>query len=127
MIIGVGVDIVKIKRFEKYVSPLFSSPFMRRVFTVREIEYLNSKKTQSIAGVFAAKEAVAKAMGTGFCGFFPNEIEILHKKNGRPYVVLHKNAKKTAKRFSKRSRRFCVHLSISHSETDAVAYAVIEV
>jgi holo-[acyl-carrier protein] synthase len=58
-------------------------------------------------------------MGTGFIDFSPADIEILHKKNGRPYVVLHNDAKKMA-------RRTHVHISISHSDTDAIAYAVVE-
>ncbi|MCL2198609.1 MAG: holo-ACP synthase [Defluviitaleaceae bacterium] len=118
MIRGIGVDIVKIDRFEKYADDM-ASPFMLKIFTDREREYLAGKKAQSIAGIFAAKEAVAKALGTGFAGFLPRDIEILHKKNGKPYAVLHKHAKKSA------PRRCKIHISISHTSTDAVAYAVI--
>ncbi|MCL2224338.1 MAG: holo-ACP synthase [Defluviitaleaceae bacterium] len=123
---GVGVDIVKIERFKKYEGQA-DSRFMQRVFTARERERLAEKKAQSIAGLFAAKEAVAKALGTGFSGFSPCDIEILHKENGAPYAVLHKGAKKTARRIVKRARRFCVKISISHTETDAIAYAIIGV
>jgi holo-[acyl-carrier protein] synthase len=114
-ITGVGVDIVKIERFEKFSQ---DSAFMMRVFTEREREYLCEKKAQSVAGAFAAKEAVAKALGTGFSSFSPADIEILHKKNGAPYAVLHNNAKKIL-------RRARVKISISHTDTDAVAFAVI--
>lgn len=128
MIIGVGVDIVKIERFEN-----LTPHFMRRVFTEREREYLSGRKAQSIAGIFAAKEAIAKALGTGFVGFSPCDIEILHKQNGAPYAILHNAAKKTAKsttsnsvpQYTKRSRRFSLKISISHTNTDAIAYAVI--
>jgi phosphopantetheine--protein transferase-like protein len=118
MITGIGVDIVKIDRFEQIIAAVVS-PFMHRVFTEREREWLDKRKADSIAGVFAAKEAVAKALGTGFTKLHPSDIEILHKENGRPYVVLHNNAKKLA-------RRCNVHISISHTDTDAIAYAVIE-
>lgn len=123
MILGVGVDIVKIERFEK-ISEKNSRRFFSRVFTEREREFISGKTAQSAAGIFAAKEAVAKALGTGFVGFSPQDIEILHKKNGKPHAVLHKNARKIARRAAKRARRFVVHISISHTKTDAVAYAV---
>jgi phosphopantetheine--protein transferase-like protein len=117
----VGVDIVKVKRFEKYAGNL-QDTFVQRVFTEREIEYLAKKahQAQTMAGIFAAKEAVAKAIGTGFRGFQPRDIEILHKQNGKPYAVLHNGAKKAAKR-AFRSRRLLIHVSISHTDTDAVA------
>ena len=85
---------------------------MLRVFSDYEREYINRKgnKPQTMAGLFAAKEAVAKAMGTGFKNFWPNAIEILHDENGKPYTQL--DGKQ-------------VHISISHNETDAVAFVVI--
>jgi len=122
MILGVGVDIIEIERLKDVTDR-----FMQRVFTELEREYFSGKNVQTVAGVFAAKEAVAKALGTGFRGFWPTDIEILHKKNGAPYAVLHNGAKKTAKRISIRARRFSVKISISHNETDAIAYAIIEV
>lgn len=105
MIFGVGVDIVKIARFED-----ISDAFSRRVFTDREREYI--KSPQNAAGLFAAKEAVAKALGTGFRNISPRDIEILHEENGKPYALLHKSD-------------HTVHLSISHSDTDAIAFVVI--
>ena len=125
MIAGVGVDIVKAERFEK-----ISDRFCEKVFTPRECEYLAGKPAESAAGIFAAKEAVAKALGTGFSGFFPRDIEILHENSGKPYVVLYGNAKKIAKKTARcggrRGRRVCIHISISHTKTDAIAYAVCE-
>ncbi|MDR0271950.1 MAG: holo-ACP synthase [Clostridiales bacterium] len=124
MILGIGVDIVEIARFEKFTE---ASSFLQRVFTSCEREYL-AKKTHasfaaSAAGIFAAKEAVSKAIGTGFSGFHPSDIEILHNANGKPFVVLHKNARKTARKLCK--RRFYLHITISHNTTNAIAYAVI--
>jgi|GEM_PF-72075 len=105
-ITGVGVDIVKVERFEN-----LSPRFCERVFTEYERGY--AKTAQSAAGIFAAKEAVAKALGTGFIGISPGDIEIRHKKNGAPYAVVPEAGKK-------------IHLSISHTATDAIAYAVAE-
>lgn len=119
MITGVGVDIVNVERFENYAAEP-EARFMQRVFTPRERKYLQGKHAQPIAGIFAAKEAVSKAIGTGFNGFSPSDIEILHKENGKPYVILHNGAKKAVRRFSK------IHISISHTKTDAVAYAILE-
>ena len=115
MITGVGVDIVKIKQFEKIAANL--GRFMLRVYTPREREYLKNRRTQSYAGLFAAKEAVAKAIGTGFSGYWPTDIEIRHEDSGKPYVVLHGKAKKLAK-----GRQ--IHISISHTDSDAIAFAI---
>ena len=89
MIIGTGVDIVKVERFHGQQS----MRFLQRVFSANEQAYLATKGAESMAGLFAAKEAVAKALGTGFSGFFPCDIEIMHKKSGKPYVRLHGRAK----------------------------------
>jgi len=123
MIYGVGVDIVKISRFEKiaashqvaYGEPLQKNRFMTRVYTPGEQEYLQNKKAQSYAGLFAAKEAVSKALGLGFSGISPNEIEIKHDKNGKPLASINCSS------FS----NLDINLSISHSETDAVAFVVL--
>ena len=119
MIIGTGVDIVKIERFGAKQSPRF----MQRVFSVQEQAYLSTKGPQSMAGLFAAKEAVAKAMGTGFAGFFPCDIEITHDEMGKPHVTLHGKADEI---LQKRRSPFHFHVSISHTATDAVAFAVLE-
>jgi len=120
MIIGTGIDIVKIDRFADKTN---NTRFMARVFTMREREYLASKGLQSMAGLFAAKEAVVKALGCGFAGFFPCDIEILHNPSGKPYVKLHGEAKHKIKK--KRGRRFLISISISHTDTDAIAMAVV--
>jgi len=124
MIIGIGTDIIKTARFEG-----MTERFIARVFTPNERAYLLAKSHVSAAGLFAAKEAIAKALGTGFRGFWPDQIEICHDDLGKPYVILHKEAALTAKKLAKRKRRFyrgyLISLSISHTDTDAVAFAVI--
>jgi len=93
MIIGTGVDIVQVERFRKN----HSTRFLQRVFSAYEQAYLSTKGAESMAGLFAAKEAVVKALGTGFSGFSPCDIEIMHKKSGKPYVRLHGRAKEVLK------------------------------
>jgi len=122
MIIGTGVDIVKVERFSTEQSPRF----IQRVFSMHEQAYLATKGAESMAGLFAAKEAVVKAMGTGFAGFFPCDIEILHDENGKPYIMLHGKAEEAVKKATF-GGCFSIHISISHSKTDAIAFAVLEV
>jgi len=128
MIIGTGIDIVKIDRFKNMQE---KTRFMKRVFSVREQEYLVGRAEQSMAGLFAAKEAVAKALGTGFRGFFPCDIEILHDKGGRPVVKLHGKANSIAKAACAPAANhahnflYTIHISISHNQTDAIAFAVL--
>jgi len=113
-ILGIGTDIIKTARFEG-VTPRFTE----RAFTPNERAYLFGKPIASAAGLFAAKEAVAKALGTGFRGFWPNDIEIYHDEWGKPQVQLHNGAKEAAGDCR-------IHISISHTDTDAIAFAVIE-
>jgi len=114
MIIGTGVDIIKIERFAKKQNPRF----LERVFSIRERKYIAKKGIQTMAGLFAAKEAVAKALGTGFFGFFPRDIEIMHTSMGKPIVKLHGKARQ--------KRCVCISVSISHTATDAIAFAVAQ-
>ena len=120
MIFGVGVDIVEIERFVKIKD---IDRFLDKLFTSNEKEYINSKKKnyETIAGYFAAKEAVSKALGTGISGFSFKDIEIL-KKGGVPYVVLHGGARKVADGIGIKE----IKLSISHCREYAVAFAVVE-
>ncbi len=112
MLFGVGTDIVKISRIER-AKPAF----LRFAFTESELELLGSS-SQSLAGNFAAKEAVAKAFGTGFRQFSLKDIEILREKSGKPTVNLYNKAAE----FS----HLKIEVSISHEKKYAVAYAVAE-
>jgi len=147
LVLAAGTDIVHVTRFAR-----MTPQFIQRVFTPSERVYLCLEKLfceneslrenknlhadevstphefsprvqQSAAGIFAAKEAVAKALGTGFRGFFPNEIEITHDSLGKPRVILHNNAAKIARKIFR--KRFRIHISISHTDMDALAFAVI--
>jgi phosphopantetheine--protein transferase-like protein len=116
LIVGIGVDIVSVSRFTRSFGPRFFS----RVFTENEREYIKNKPPQTLAGMFAAKEAAVKAMGTGFSGFWPSAVEIKHDKRGKPYIKLHGAAVYAM------PAGCGIQVSISHDETYAVAFAVIE-
>lgn len=121
MIVGIGTDIVEIKRIEKAVE---NDRFLRRNFTAAEIELyeMRRKKANVLAGCFAAKEAVAKAFGTGFCGFEPIDVEILRDDAGKPYVNLYGEAEKIRKELDVGN----VFVSISNCDNYATAFVVME-
>lgn len=123
MILGVGVDIVEIRRIKEAISK--HTNFIDRMFSKNEIEYLKSRnlRPEFVAGRFAAKEAVAKALGTGFSGFEFKDIEIDRTAAGKPLVVLKGKAKLMAQKYG----NYKIHVSISHGVDNAIAYAVMEV
>ena len=121
-IIGIGTDIIETERFKQYELP-FDEHFCKRVFTEYERGYLikkNKAAAQSMAGFFAAKEAVAKAIGTGFNGFWPGVVEIQHDPMGKPLTVLHGGAQEAAQQAGIAR----IDVSISHCDHYAVAFAV---
>jgi len=122
MIIGIGIDIIEVARVQKASE---KEGFRARVFSARELEAFASRgnATQSMAGAFAAKEAVAKALGTGIGGDAAlNDIEILHDDFGAPYAELSGAARSTMERMGGRR----LHISISHIKETAVAEAILE-
>lgn len=118
MILGVGVDIVEIDRVERAIG---TSRFVERVFTPAEREVLARQPRPGCwaAGRFAAKEAVAKALGCGLAGCPPGDVEILSDERGAPRARL---LGRTAGRYA----GVRLWVSISHHRTDAVAQAVAE-
>lgn len=115
-IIGIGVDQIEIQRI---LDACERESFVKRLYSEEECQML--AKRRSIAATnFAGKEAVAKALGTGFIGISPCEIIILRNESGAPYVKLSGNAKELAKTLGVTK----VHISLSDSKTMAVAYAV---
>ncbi|WP_291637358.1 holo-ACP synthase [Clostridium sp.] len=123
MILGVGTDIVEIRRIKNAIEA--NSRFLEKIFTSVELEYFKSRnlRPEYVAGRFAAKEAVAKALGTGFRGFDFKDIEIDRTTLGKPIVIL----KGKAKLIAKKEGPYNIHLSISHGQESAVAYAILEV
>lgn len=119
---GVGIDIVEVPRMDRALGR-WGERFAARVFTKGELDYSRQfmRPAQHLSARFAGKEAVVKALGTGFSrGCRMNEIEILPDKQGRPLVRLHGTARRLAadRGVSK------IHLSLSHSGKTAVAQAV---
>ncbi len=121
MIHGVGVDIIEIDRVKDAVS---RERFCQRVFTGKEYAYAVARKNafETYAGIFAAKEAVAKALGTGFGVFGMQDIEILHNSQNAPSVKLYGQAAALAQTHG----AYRMWISISHNKTTAVAQAVWE-
>lgn len=121
MIVGIGTDILEIKRIEKAVM---IDGFLKKYFTKNENKFFKNKKNniESISGNFAVKEAVAKSLGTGFRNFSPIDIEVLRNEQGCPYVILYGNAKKLADEKKIKS----IFVSISHCVEYATAYVVVE-
>ncbi len=122
MIIGIGVDLVKISRIEK--AGKNHQAFIERVFTPKEIEYCRRQKfpAQHFAARFAAKEAVLKAFGTGMGpGMKWTDIEVLHGEGGGPIVNISGRVKDLADLKGIKQ----IMLSYSHDEGYAVAQAVL--
>lgn len=119
MIVGIGTDIIEISRIKDSCS---SERFLNKIYTKNELELFNGKNFSTLAGNFAAKEAVVKAMGCGFNGVNPIEVEILRSSDGRPYVNLYGNAKTIARGLN----ISFIHVSISHNNSMATAYVIAE-
>ncbi len=113
MIVGIGTDIVEVSRFEQLIS---DNHFMERVFTPAERSYIGDK-THCAAGIFGAKEAFSKAVGTGLSGFSLQEVEVCHDEKGKPFYAL-------SGRALEKYGHLTFHLSISHEKTYAVAFAI---
>lgn len=122
VILGVGTDMIEIARIQRAIEK--NARFEQRVYTEQEIVYCKRKANpwQSFAARFAAKEAVSKALGTGIGTVGLQEIEIVNAAGGQPQVVLHGAALILAQ--NRNIQR--VHVSLSHSETFAIATAVLE-
>jgi holo-[acyl-carrier protein] synthase len=116
--IATGVDIIEIERIERTVRR-FGDRFLQRIYTDGEIAYCRGR-SQRLAGRFAAKEAVSKALGVGIRRIRWRDIEILPDGRGKPHVHLHGGASKVAK--GQGLDGFDV--SITHSRSDAIAMVV---
>ncbi|HUU11065.1 MAG TPA: holo-ACP synthase [Phycisphaerae bacterium] len=125
MIVGHGIDLCGVERIRRMVAD-HGDHFLGRTYTEAEIAYARGRKKgfeETLAGRFAAKEAVMKALGTGWRdGVAFRNIEILSAPEGRPYVVLHGGAAAKAESLGIAAW----HVSITHSENLAVASAVAE-
>jgi len=114
MIIGTGIDIIEVSRLRQAIER-WGGDFLRRVFTEEELE--NAQKRgglyQHLAGRFAAKEAVFKALGDK--GLNWKDVEILNDIDGKPYCLI----------LNRKIKRVQIYISISHVKNYAVANAII--
>ncbi len=132
MILGLGCDIVQVTRFAK--DKAFLLRFIKKCFTMKEIAELEKKNIYyedeslrlAAATRFAAKEAVSKALGSGFrSGITLKDIEIVHDSLGGPKVNLYGNALSRAFSVSQ-NQNFKMHLTISNEREYVNAVAVLE-
>ena len=124
MILTNGIDIVDIRRIKKTIDR-FGDRFKKKCFTSDEIKKSQKtiKSVESLAKRYAAKEACAKALGTGLArGVFWKDIEIYNNKNGKPMIKLHNKALNYLNKISKNSDH-----SIELSLTDEANYAIANV
>ena len=125
-IFGIGTDIISIVRIK---NSLKNRNFIQRIFNKKEI--LKCKKTKNsfscFAKRFAAKEAFSKALGTGISnGINFNEIVILNKKSGKPYINIIGQTKKILNKKFKR-KKSKISLSLSDEKKYAVAFVTISI
>lgn len=118
MNIRTGIDIVEIHRLAE-ISPAIRRRFIQRVYTPAELAVIGDDN-EALAGRFAAKEAVSKALGSGIGYVRWQDIEVLDGPYGEPVLNLYGNAVKIAERLA----LVAWSVSISHSRTQAVAVAV---
>ena len=122
MIIGGGVDVVHVRRLERWQH---IPGLLERYFHPRELSNALSKgrgAALSLASRFAAKEALGKALGTGLAGIVLKDIMVVNQHNGRPEVTVFGTAQ-AALRKSGANR---VHVSLTHERDNAIAVVVLE-
>ena len=126
MILGIGLDLCDIGKIERAIE---RPRFLERVYTPAERARIEAasgaRRAEIAAGMFAAKEAVAKALGTGFTGFFADAIEITPDDAGRPVCALSGGALKRASALAA-GAPFRVWVSVTHDAGFAAANAILE-
>jgi len=122
MITGIGIDIIEVKRMERWLN---KSDLLKRYFHPQEITLAFSRKkiaAQTLAARFAAKEAFGKALGTGLAGIELKDIIVINNDKGKPDVKL----TGTAENEFVKSGANKVHLSLTHERENAIAMIVLE-
>jgi holo-[acyl-carrier protein] synthase len=124
MLVGTGIDLVEIRRIEESIGR-FGERFLQRIFTDGEIAYCLRKResAESFAARFAAKEAGAKALGTGIqYGISWKELEVVRREGQRPTLLLHGRAAAMGQQMGVRS----IWLAITHGGGLAIATVHME-
>ena len=122
MILGIGTDIIEIDRIKKAI--INTPKFLDKLFTERELKQFNldNPRIESIAGNFAVKEAVSKALGTGMREIGFKDIEVFRDNLGKPFIEVSEKIEKVIK-----EEKYNFHVSISHNKTSAIAFVILEV
>ena len=121
-IIGIGLDVLCVTRMETILP---DPAVTRRMFTEAEEQYIQSKgigRFQTAAGIFAAKEAFVKALGSGFENTALFEIEVSHSETGMPFYVLRGNMAEKVRR----NGILNIHLSVTHDGDISAAVCIME-
>jgi len=121
MVRGIGIDIIEIARIRQSIERM-GDLFTQKIYTAQELAYCFAKhnKFQHLAARFAAKEAVGKALSTGWTGEFRwKDVEVMNDPSGQPRITL---SGKLRDMLSSSQ----IYLSISHSDSHVVAMVVIE-
>jgi holo-[acyl-carrier protein] synthase len=124
MIVGSGIDLMEIERIQQSLDR-YGPRFLNRIYTAAEQAYCLQKRNaaESMAARFAAKEAGAKALGTGISrGVTWLEIEVVREPGGRPALVFHGRAAQRAAQMGVRRAA----LSLTHSRSTAMASVILE-
>ena len=119
-ILDIGTDIIEVERIKNSLSK--RGDFLKKLFTDKEVEMFQKKgnNVQTIAGNFAAKEAISKSLGLGIRGYNFKDIEVLRDDLGKPIVKTYNNLKQICIDYSVLE----IKVSISHGENYAVANAI---
>ncbi len=125
MVVGIGIDLVSVSRMEKILNQPWGNRFLKRVFSPTEISFCKKrlKPQEAFAARFAAKEALVKALGTGFSGGV-SPVQIIVDQDAKQKPIIRLSAKASVVAQSKGINRFSV--SISHAEGMACAMVVLE-
>ena len=122
-LLGIGIDVVEVERIGSSMDE-FKDKFVNRIFTKSEQEYCDSQKRPVIhyAARFAAKEAIAKAFGTGIGKEISwLDMEIIRQASGEPLVIMSGNGKNYADKL----KVVDIKISLTHAEHYAAANAVV--
>ena len=125
MILGIGIDIIDIRRIEKTINK-YGYRFINKCFLQTEISKYDRRRNriQSYAKSYAAKEACAKALGTGLArGVYWKDIEVSNNNLGKPIITLHNKAAKILNQISYKNTR--IEVSLSDEKNYAISNVII--
>jgi len=128
MIYGIGTDICAVERIEHILQQRYAERFVKRILTEKEVEKFSQlsdkRKIEFLAGRYALKEAVSKALGTGIGGYVSFlDITIDNNSQGKPICTL---SDACYEKLQLTKQHMNIHISLSHETQFAVAYVVIE-